>query len=180
MRSTLYMMCVTSRQRPSGELCHRLDRQEQPPPTPCTDAEAVAEGLRISDLLQTLSQHDPSVTRYKALRSTIKMLNATNKSRDRKAEYLARRPFLRYHIAQTSSSRSYISKGLSHMPTLTWAGKEDALRAASLVPFRLRSSHHVADDIMNRESKSSILSTWLSNPASFCLRSATQHSSWWW
>lgn len=27
------------------------------------------------------------------------------------------------------------------MPTLTWTGKEDALRAASLVPFRLLEPH---------------------------------------
>ncbi len=31
------------------------------------------------------------------------------------------------------------------MPTLTWTGKEDALRAASLVPFRLLEPHPVVD-----------------------------------
>jgi len=32
------------------------------------------------------------------------------------------------------------------MPTLTWTGKEDALRSASLVPFRLLESHTAAKD----------------------------------
>jgi hypothetical protein len=31
------------------------------------------------------------------------------------------------------------------MPTLTWTGKEDALRAASLVPFRLLEPHAAAE-----------------------------------
>ena len=31
------------------------------------------------------------------------------------------------------------------MPTLTWTGKEDALRAASLVPFRLLEPHPAAE-----------------------------------
>lgn len=31
------------------------------------------------------------------------------------------------------------------MPTLTWTGKEDALRAASLVPFRLLEPHTAAE-----------------------------------
>ena len=31
------------------------------------------------------------------------------------------------------------------MPTLTWTGKEDALRAASLVPFRLLEPHNALE-----------------------------------
>jgi ParB family chromosome partitioning protein len=36
--------------------------------------EAIAEGLRIIELLQALSQHDPDVPRRKAIRSAIKIL----------------------------------------------------------------------------------------------------------
>ena len=37
------------------------------------------------------------------------------------------------------------------MPTLTWTGKEDALRAASLVPFRLLEPHRAAEGGIARE-----------------------------
>lgn len=36
------------------------------------------------------------------------------------------------------------------MPTLTWTGKEDALRAASLVPFRLLELYWALLSIPNR------------------------------
>lgn len=48
-----------------------------------------------------------------------------------------------YYANHTYSPRSHISKGLSHMPTLIWLGKEDALRSAYLVPLRLFSKDAV-------------------------------------
>jgi hypothetical protein len=40
---------------------------------------AIAEGLRIIELLQSLSQSDPSISRRKVLRATIKMLRTAFK-----------------------------------------------------------------------------------------------------
>jgi hypothetical protein len=45
-----------------------------PPDAQRANDEAIAEGLRIIELLQTLAQHDPSVSRRKAIRTAAKTL----------------------------------------------------------------------------------------------------------
>jgi ParB family chromosome partitioning protein len=50
-----------------------------PPDAQRANDEAIAEGLRIIELLQALTQHDPNPSRRKSLRSVIKTLRTTYK-----------------------------------------------------------------------------------------------------
>jgi ParB family chromosome partitioning protein len=75
---TIHQAAETAKAKRSTGTASRKARA-LPPDAQRANDEAIQEGLRIIELLQTLAQHDPNASRRKALRSAIKTLRTAFK-----------------------------------------------------------------------------------------------------